>query len=123
MGGAMRSTVFTWAGAVGCALLALSGLSAPASGGPTVGQGWCTASVPVLVVGGTPAGVAAAVSAARLGSRVMLIEARPYLGGDLTGAIDAYQHALQIAPTLDEARRNLDRARGKNLAATQHSSG
>ncbi|TMJ08180.1 MAG: FAD-dependent oxidoreductase [Bacillati bacterium ANGP1] len=87
MGGAMRSTVFTWAGAVGCALLALSGLSAPASGGPTVGQGWCTASVPVLVVGGTPAGVAAAVSAARLGSRVMLIEARPYLGGDLTGAM------------------------------------
>jgi len=41
----------------------------------------------VLVVGGTPAGVAAAVSAARLGARVMLIESRPYLGGDLTGAM------------------------------------
>jgi hypothetical protein len=73
-------------GAVVSAALAVGGLLAPASGGPYAGTG-CGAHVPVLVVGGTPAGVAAAVSAARLGSRVMLIEARPYLGGDLTGAM------------------------------------
>lgn len=42
---------------------------------------------PVLVVGGTPAGVAAAVSAARTGTPVYLTESRPYLGGDLTGAM------------------------------------
>jgi hypothetical protein len=42
---------------------------------------------PILVVGGTPAGVAAAVAAARTGTPVYLAEARPYLGGDLTGAM------------------------------------
>lgn len=47
----------------------------------------CTGRVPLLVVGGTPAGVAAAVAAARLGIPVLLTEARPYLGGDLTGAM------------------------------------
>ncbi len=83
----MRSVRVLSAGALVCASLALvSGLSAPASGGAPAAPG-CTVSVPVLVVGGTPAGVAAAVSAARLGSRVMLIEPRPYLGGDLTGAM------------------------------------
>ncbi len=45
----------------------------------------CTLQVPVLVVGGTPAGVAAAVTAARMGKAVVETEARPYLGGDLTG--------------------------------------
>src|SRR5437879_6401626 len=81
-----RSAGFVGVGVVVCAALAVGGLLAPASGGPYAGTG-CGAHVPVLVVGGTPAGVAAAVSAARLGSRVMLIEARPYLGGDLTGAM------------------------------------
>ena len=47
----------------------------------------CTVRTPVLVVGGTPAGVAAAVSAARTGTPVFLTESRPYLGGDLTGAM------------------------------------
>jgi FAD dependent oxidoreductase len=47
----------------------------------------CTSQTPLLVVGGTPAGVAAAVTAARMGTRVELTEARPYLGGDLTGAM------------------------------------
>ena len=45
----------------------------------------CTISVPVYVVGATPAGVAAAVSAARIGEPVLLTESRPYPGGDLTG--------------------------------------
>jgi len=47
----------------------------------------CTTQVPVLVIGGTPAGVAAAVSAARAGTPVIETDARPYLGGDLTGAM------------------------------------
>ena len=45
----------------------------------------CAVRTPVLVAGGTPAGVAAAVSAARAGMPVYLTEARPYLGGDVTG--------------------------------------
>jgi hypothetical protein len=41
----------------------------------------------VAVVGGGPAGSAAAVSAARLGARVLLIEQQGFLGGLLTGAM------------------------------------
>jgi len=40
----------------------------------------------VLVIGGTPSGVAAAISAARAGARVVLAEPRPLLGGDITYA-------------------------------------
>ena len=40
----------------------------------------------VLVLGGTPSGVAAALSAARAGARVVLAEPRPHLGGDMTYA-------------------------------------
>jgi hypothetical protein len=41
-------------------------------------------SVDVLVVGGGPAGIGAAVSAARTGSRVLLLEKRGCLGGNIT---------------------------------------
>jgi ribulose 1,5-bisphosphate synthetase/thiazole synthase len=41
----------------------------------------------VLVVGGTPAGVAAAVTAARDGQRVVLVSAKDDLGGTLTDAM------------------------------------
>ena len=47
----------------------------------------CDVRTPVLVVGGTPAGVSAAVAAARTGTAVYMTEWRPYLGGDLTGAM------------------------------------
>ncbi|HEV2280815.1 MAG TPA: FAD-dependent oxidoreductase [bacterium] len=47
----------------------------------------CDVRTPVLVVGGTPSGVAAAVAAARTGTAVYMTESRPYLGGDLTGAM------------------------------------
>jgi len=63
----------------------------------------CSTYVPVLVVGGTPAGVAAAVAAARLGSPVILTEARPYLGGVLTASMlntfdmDVGPHGEQLA--------------------------
>lgn len=41
----------------------------------------------VLVVGGTPSGVAAALAAARRGARVLLIEQRQHLGGDIVYAM------------------------------------
>ncbi len=43
--------------------------------------------VDVLVVGGSPAGVAAALAAARQGRTVTLVEPRPFLGTVLTGAM------------------------------------
>ena len=81
----LRDLIRSFAAALVGAALCAQGLLPPAAagtGGPT-----CTEKTPVLVVGGTPAGVAAAIAAARLGSPVILTEARPYLGGDLTGAM------------------------------------
>lgn len=43
----------------------------------------CHAHVDLLVVGGGPAGLAAALAAGRRGSRVMLVDERPELGGGL----------------------------------------
>lgn len=40
----------------------------------------------VAVLGGTPSGIAAALSAARAGAKVVLVEPRPLLGGDITYA-------------------------------------
>jgi len=51
----------------------------------------------VLVVGGTPAGVAAAVAAARRGDRVILVAQRSVLGGVLTDAM-MDQWDLNMAP-------------------------
>ena len=44
------------------------------------------AQVDVLVAGGGPAGIAAALAAARLGARTLLVERYGYLGGMITGA-------------------------------------
>lgn len=44
-------------------------------------------STEILVVGGSPAGVAAALASARLGHPVILIEKRPYLGTVMTAAM------------------------------------
>jgi hypothetical protein len=52
---------------------------------------------PVLVIGGTPAGVAAAVAASRQGADVTLVAARPQLGGILTDAM-MDQWDLNVAP-------------------------
>jgi hypothetical protein len=51
----------------------------------------------VLVVGGTPAGVAAAIAAARRGENVTLVARRPELGGVLTDAM-MDQWDLNLAP-------------------------
>jgi hypothetical protein len=52
----------------------------------------------VLVIGGTPAGVAAAVAAARRGESVTLVAGRPVLGGVLTDAT-MDQWDLNLAPS------------------------
>ncbi len=51
----------------------------------------------ILVVGGTPAGVAAAVAAARQGQDVTLVASRPVLGGILTDAM-MDQWDFNVAP-------------------------
>jgi hypothetical protein len=50
--------------------------------------------VDVLVVGGGPAGIAAATAAARLGARTMLIERYGYLGGLATGGLVLFMDGL-----------------------------
>jgi len=57
------------------------------SGIPASAQVGTVPPADVLVVGGTPAGVAAAIAAARRGERVDLVDARPELGGVLTDAM------------------------------------
>ncbi|MDR7495312.1 MAG: FAD-dependent oxidoreductase [Armatimonadota bacterium] len=62
-------------------LVAAVGWTAPAASGIPA-----ELAVDVLVVGGTPGGVAAAIAAARQGARVLLVEGSPSLGGVLTRA-------------------------------------
>jgi ribulose 1,5-bisphosphate synthetase/thiazole synthase len=57
--------------------------------------------VDVVVVGGGPSGVAAAISAARNGVKVTLVERYPYLGGMATGGLvlllieyDRYEYGI-----------------------------
>ena len=49
----------------------------------------------ILVVGGGPAGIGAAVAAARSGKKVLLLEKRGFLGGNITGAyVETCNHFL-----------------------------
>ena len=54
---------------------------------PGVASATAVSPVAVLVVGGTPAGVAAAVAAARRGDEVTIVARRAVLGGVLTDAM------------------------------------
>jgi len=63
----------------------------------------------VCVIGGGPAGMLAAVAAAEKGLRVILLEARPWLGGvfdyriaDYNEEIPFYQRARQLAQRIDQ---------------------
>ncbi len=71
----------------------------------------------VLVVGGGPAGMSAALSAAESGARVMLLDETPYLGGHLlheretvqtreSGEMAAYELAAQLADRV-QAQANI----------------
>jgi len=52
--------------------------------------------VDILVVGGGPAGVGAATAAARSGKKVMLLEKRGFLGGNITGSyVETCNYFLQ----------------------------
>lgn len=82
-----RARPWRTAAALVAALALVAPATLPATAGTEAQAPECAQRVPLLVVGGTPAGVAAAVSAARLGTPVLLTEARPYLGGDLTGGM------------------------------------
>ena len=51
--------------------------------------------VDILVVGGGPAGIGAAIAAARSGNSVMLLEKRGFLGGNITGSyVETCNHFL-----------------------------
>jgi len=104
---------------VGTVLLALLAVAHIAAGGPAIPD-----HVQVLVVGGTPAGIAAAVAAARAGMTTLLVEPREEIGGDITlswlnmldlnrgptgepltrGIFDEVQRALGQAFDIDQAR-------------------
>lgn len=64
------------------------------------------AATDVLVVGGTPAGVAAALAAARRGENVTLVAGRPVFGGVLTDAT-MDQWDLNLAPDGSEIERGI----------------
>ena len=81
-----RSALLTLSALFSCSLAAFS--AAPAS---------AQQRLPVLVAGGTPAGVAAAIAAARGGSDVVLVARRTRLGGVLTDAM-MDQWDLNTAP-------------------------
>lgn len=76
----------------------------------------------VAVVGGGPAGVCAAVSAARMGARVLLVERHGILGGNLTlghvspilGAVSEGTMYSEIEGLLDEAHKDAKQVMTRN---------
>jgi thioredoxin reductase/bacterioferritin-associated ferredoxin len=62
----------------------------------------------VLIVGGGPAGMAAAIEASRMGAGVLLIDENPQPGGQIYA---------QPPPTLASSVRRKDQQRGRNLIA------
>lgn len=55
---------------------------------PTANSQTPTGPYDIVVIGGTPAGVAAAIAAGRLGMRVILVEQSPVLGGVLSSGVN-----------------------------------
>src|SRR6478672_4449855 len=60
----------------------------------------------IVVIGGTPAGVAAAIAAGRLGKSVIIIEQAPVLGGVLSSGVNRLDDYLVEANSgiMDEFR-------------------
>src|SRR5919197_6609347 len=63
---------------------------------PAVGQTQPARSFDVVIYGGTAGGVIAAVSAARMGLSVALIEPTRHIGGMVTGGLSATDHGEKI---------------------------
>lgn len=65
----------------------------------------------VVVIGGTPAGIAAAISAARAGKTVVIVEQAPVLGGMLSSGVSRADDAVVQANSgvFEEFRRNVER--------------
>ncbi len=90
----MRRRDFIYNSAAGAAFLGLGGLKAFSSSPSANTQSYCYQSerklpvvyqVDVVVIGGSTAGVAAAVKAAKNGAKVFLAAQEPYLGEDICG--------------------------------------
>ena len=60
-------------------------------------------SVDILVVGGGPAGIGACVAAARQGKKVLLLEKRGFLGGNITACyVENCNYFLRETPFMSE---------------------
>ena len=74
-----------------------------------------TANNPIVVVGAGPAGMAAAVSAAQAGARVLLVDDNPGLGGQIRS-----RHRALIASSTSSCRRPSSRmARSRSFRLTR----
>jgi hypothetical protein len=91
-------------------------LSSAAAGAPPVPvtketkpKGWSDEVVDLVVIGGTPAGIACAVRAAREGLNVLLVNRHDHLGGILTSGLGVWdtQYEGKRSPIYDEVRTAL----------------
>lgn len=73
----------------------------------------------VVVIGGTPAGVSAAIAAARAGQRIVMVEQSPVLGGLLSSGVSRADDAVVQANSgvFEEFRKNVERYHLTALAA------
>ena len=60
------------------------------------------AETEVLIAGGGPAGIGAALGAARAGAKVMIVEQSNALGGMATGGMMSHWSGGSTSPLLDE---------------------
>lgn len=77
------------------------------------------ASVDVLVIGGGPSGIMAAEAAAGKGQKVMLIESRSFLGGNLTIGLPILGYLSEKGKLITQglAQKFIERLQAKNAAS------
>lgn len=76
-------------------------------------------SVDVVVVGGGPSGIMAAAAAAKKGLKVMLLESKSFLGGNLTIGLPILGYLSQKGKLITQglAQKFIDRLKEKNAAS------